>query len=656
MSDYDRILPRGPPKTIAGIEAAVRDLREIRVSVATAHPERVDRGSPLEEARSSRAVFLPGTPDAVFGVYHPGRGLVVGTAVLLLPPFGWEDMCSYRGRRDWAVDLAAAGHPVLRIDLPGTGDSGGSPGDPDRVQAWSEAVSASAAWLRRTSGSPRLAAVGIGLGGLIAHHATAHGAPVDDLALWAVPARGRTLVRELRMFAGIEASELLDAGVAQGAQPADGSLSAAGYLMTAETIADLEQLDLTALPLPNPGGRRVLLLDRDGRSADRRLRDAYHDSGVELTVAPGPGYAEMLMIEPQEARPSLPVLKRIGAWLKDAQEADAVVGPASAERVCAPESGDGASVEMVVDGRLIRETALSVEHPFGSMRGVLSQPVGEAAALGVLWLNAGPQRRTGPNRMWVEASRRWAARGVASLRVDLAGIGDADGDDSEYRDPRIFYLAGYLEQAHLALDVLQQRGHVSRAAVGGLCVGGYWSLQLLLDDPRATAGLMLNPGTFIYDGGYDRSKREVRVLLGKALQRSTWLRILRGRTSFSVHFSTLGQVLHGALRAAIRLPSRVRSRREPPVDRVGAAFDELRERDRRALIVFAGQEPLHAELERDGHVRRLERWPNLHLEHVDLPLQTHTLRPLWLQQQVHATIDHALERELALTGEAALSS
>jgi alpha/beta superfamily hydrolase len=30
--------------------------------------------------------------------------------------------------------------------------------------------------------------------------------------------------------------------------------------------------------------------------------------------------------------------------------------------------------------------------------------------------------------MWVEASRRWAALGVATLRIDLEGIGDADGD------------------------------------------------------------------------------------------------------------------------------------------------------------------------------------------------------------------------------------
>ena len=60
--------------------------------------------------------------------------------------------------------------------------------------------------------------------------------------------------------------------------------------------------------------------------------------------------------------------------------------------------------------------------------GILTEPVGPAVDLCAVWLNAGPQRRIGPNRMWVETARRWAALGVPSVRVDLAAIGDADGD------------------------------------------------------------------------------------------------------------------------------------------------------------------------------------------------------------------------------------
>ena len=47
-------------------------------------------------------------------------------------------------------------------------------------------------------------------------------------------------------------------------------------------------------------------------------------------------------------------------------------------------------------------------------------------------LNSGAVRRIGPQRMWVEAARRWAALGVPTLRFDVVGVGDSDGDGSAY--------------------------------------------------------------------------------------------------------------------------------------------------------------------------------------------------------------------------------
>ena len=64
----------------------------------------------------------------------------------------------------------------------------------------------------------------------------------------------------------------------------------------------------------------------------------------------------------------------------------------------------------------------------------------------------------------------------------------------------------------------------------------------------------------------------------------------------------------------------------------------------------AGAEPLHEEFARSGRIERLDRWPNIELEVIPLGADTHTLRPVWLQQQVHRSIDRALARELALAG------
>ncbi len=177
-------------------------------------------------------VFLALEPDPVLAFLHEPDGSVepAGTAVLICPPFGWEEMCSYRARRRWAQALAAGGYPTARFDLPSTGDSGGDPGDPDRVRAWITAAIGAGAWLRERSGCERVAAIGIGLGGVVACRAAAEGAEIDDLILWAVPADGRKLVRELRTFAGVVAARYPADVRAQ--EPSGGALELIGFRLT----------------------------------------------------------------------------------------------------------------------------------------------------------------------------------------------------------------------------------------------------------------------------------------------------------------------------------------------------------------------------------------------------------------------------------------
>jgi alpha/beta superfamily hydrolase len=43
--------------------------------------------------------------------------------------------------------------------------------------------------------------------------------------------------------------------------------------------------------------------------------------------------------------------------------------------------------------------------------------------------------RSGPNRLTTAFARRWACAGVPSLRLDLRGIGDSDGDPFEGETP-----------------------------------------------------------------------------------------------------------------------------------------------------------------------------------------------------------------------------
>jgi hypothetical protein len=249
--------------------------------------------------------------------------------------------------------------------------------------------------------------------------------------------------------------------------------------------------------------------------------------------------------------------------------------------------------------------------------------------------------------MWVEAARRWAARGVPSLRLDVAGIGDAGGD-LRLADPRSFVVPAYCEQILEVLNELQARGLPGRFVLGGLCSGAYWALQMALRDTRATLAVMLNPRLLVDDGGIARAVRESRALRGKVFEISTWRRMLRGDITFSAHARTFRLLLVGLLRTARELPRRIVEPhfRQQQVDEIEQLFDRLRDRDHRALMVFAGPEHIHSTLRAQGHLERLDRWPNISISHFDLSADVHTLRPLWLQRRVHGLIDEALEDEL----------
>jgi len=219
---------------------------------------------------AARSIWLRASPDAVFGTFHDAAsGPDSATAVLIVGPWGWDEITSYASRRAWAERLAADGHPTLRIDLPGIGDSAGTPSDPARLDAWTSAIGAAAAWLAARPGVDRVALIGLGLGGLVAGKAIADGAPVDDLVLWAAPSRGRAFLREQRAFAALQSDRYSLSGEPEPTVLPDGWLEVGGFVLAAETIAAIAPLELDQLP----HGRlqRALLLQREGLARDAAL-------------------------------------------------------------------------------------------------------------------------------------------------------------------------------------------------------------------------------------------------------------------------------------------------------------------------------------------------------------------------------------------------
>lgn len=415
--------------------------------------------------------WVPTRSGAVFTGLHLPDADARATAVLLVPPFGWEGVSAGRNLRAWARELAAAGYPTLRYQPPGAGDSSGAGVDQD-LRSWSTALVDLVALLRRATGCSHLTVVGLGVGGLVTLQAAAEGAELDDLVLWAAPARGRHLLRELRAFAAM-AAEPGETGASaplplEAVTADDGVLWVHGYPLGLAAQQQLTALDAATLDLSRV--RRALLLGRGTLPVDRKLIEALTAAGADVVTAAGQGYDE-LTVEPRLSKPVDEVGRTVLGWLRP-EPATAVLG----------------ALETVQTGeeRLV----------LGDADAILTRA--EEAVLTAVFVGAGAINRAGPNRLWTEAARRWAAWGVSSLRLDLYSIGEAPGPDAYPHGPEGFYDESYRPQLTKVLDQVADLGLPDRFLLVGLCSGGFWAAQLALDDPRVAGVVVLNAVSLVW--------------------------------------------------------------------------------------------------------------------------------------------------------------
>jgi pimeloyl-ACP methyl ester carboxylesterase len=594
-----------------------------------------DRGS---AGWMGRAGYLNLDPQPILCFTHePDPSLHRRTSVLICSPFGWDDMASYRARRNWAQRLAQAGYPAVRFDLPSTGDSGGGPRDPGRLAAWVDATAQMIAWVRERPGTDRTAVFGIGLGGLLAWTAIADGAQVDDLLFWGVPASGRALVREQRAYA-----QVIAAGYApehqQTSFPEDHDEEVIGYLVTAETAGDLRALKPTQRRL-DPPPERVLLLSRDELPVPSALTDYFAQSASEVHTESTQDF-NALVATPQHALTPWGTIARSIAWLAQAERGDERRSP-TADR--APGAAHARpvlpSVELEYEGRRVREEPVEIEVGGYRISGILTSPVDAAPAdITAVLLSPGALRRIGLSRVWVELARRWAGSGISSLRFDQPGIGDSSGDErnlvsnDDLYDPR---------STQIVLDVLNWlagRGLPEGYVTVGSCSGAYWSLHAALADPRIAAALMITLYAFEWD--HDLLAQRRMGLALSALQGRVWRRLLRRDLTIVEVRAKLRSISTHQLRGRLFAPA---ERDQSKI--MENMLDTLRDHSTQALFIVSQGQAVLRQLAPDGQVTTLSRWPNVELER--LPSPDNLFRALPLQAQIHAALDRALGRVIA---------
>jgi dienelactone hydrolase len=375
-----------------------------------------------------------------------------------------EYVAAYRAMRDLASALAQTGVAALRLDYFATGDSGGDTTDVNRVSQWTEDVRAATSFLRQ-AGVSAVGWVGMRVGALIAAGpqppGSADAGRADFQVLWDPCLSGARYLRESTLLA----RQVLESAGPHGLPEAEES-GLIGYHFAGSLLESLSELRLGPEP-PGPGP--TLLLTRNGELPAALAGWA----GPAIEVGPAEGQEELLVRYLDIVRTPEAAVQRIAGWC----------------RKVLPDASDPVrqlpAAQLKPTGLAWREEVQWVgkERLFA----VLTTPAGTEPQLATVFFSAGAQHRVGPNRLYVDAARRLAADGIASVRVDLRSIGDSPPGPGPRR--ALIWPAALDDMDEVMAWIARLQTPV---ATTGLCSGAYHALEAAARH-RVRGALALHP-------------------------------------------------------------------------------------------------------------------------------------------------------------------
>lgn len=403
----------------------------------------------------------------LFGCLTRPTATSVRGGVLLAPPLGLEGHPARRALRSLALALAARGFVSLRFDYDGTGDSSGGFDDPDRDRAWVSSV-AEAAKLLRALGLTSISAVGMRLGALLAGVAASeHDLGLSSLVLWDPCESGRSYLRELRAFEALRRED--------GEVDASGAIEASEFVMSPQAASQLRRLSLPGLP-PGPLAARTLVVARDDRVISEKLRVRLEEGAVDWETTSEQG----ALIDVDALVSVMPVrtMDRIAQWLSEGT-------PSSQVAIGAEEMASLVSHELDLGSVRERTVQLGPRRLFG----IVSEPVGDVRGPLIVMLNVSKGDHTGPARLWVVLSRRWASFGLRCVRFDLSGLGESPWCVGE--SAAVMFDRRWNEDVPDVIRELEPLDPTNVVLIG-LCSGAFLAIEGALS-LRARGACVINP-------------------------------------------------------------------------------------------------------------------------------------------------------------------
>jgi alpha-beta hydrolase superfamily lysophospholipase len=449
------------------------------------------------------------------------------TAVLLVSPFGFEEICARKFYRAMAESFAARGMPSLRFDYPGTGDALDLAPEDFTPGSWRASVVTFAALLREISGCRRIVLVGQGLGAALAYEASADVAGLAGLALLAPALDGRSYLREQSVWSRMS-------------EPMTASLVADHLVLGGEVIArpvteDIRSLKIRARSMEGA----VFLAPRPDQSAATELVSQLRAVGVSVKARV---YDEYLALVSNLTLQAIPegLLGDLSEW------AETLSGPPRSARAAPPLP----PAEVRLEGPHFIETHLRLDQD--RLYGILCEPKRKAVgAAHVILLNPSYERAAGWGRTVVTLARDLAADGIASLRFDTANVGDSLPRDGA--PEQVLYTESQQADVDAAITLMQTRCP-GALIVAGRCSGAYLAFRAVLQDHRLSGAVVGNAYTLQWDPRHNLQDlllfvpQRLSSYTAKILTIHSWRKILSGEVKIRNGLTNISrQALHKGL-------------------------------------------------------------------------------------------------------------
>jgi len=578
---------------------------------------------------SATPVYISGC----FGVLHPAEG---PRGVLICSTLGDEALNVYRPLVFLAERFAASGSPALRLEYYGTGDSGGEDGEPGRFQAWLAGIAAGVRWLRETCGVGSVTLVGVRIGAALAARAACEIDDVEALVLLSPVPNGRRFLRELILRARTIAEIWqLESRIEDGTW-----FEAHGLRLDQPTREALDRLDVAKLPrCPAP---RALVLDQRGSPAGEGVAERLRRLGTEV-VCEGADELDAMLRDPYENAVPHDAFARVVAWHADSLSRCAGEGGARVLRpprntltpTLSRQAGEGVSA-LVTDYGTEAPICFG---PNGRLFGILSAPAHPRDnAPPVLIANTGANPRYGNSRAAVAVARWLAANGIASMRMDGAGIGDSAIDTGERGQP---YSQQGDNDLTAAIDELSRRFETPVLLLG-MCSGAFHALRAAFEDRRIAGLMLVNLQKFVWREGDSLSvvqritPRTTRFYLRNLVRQHALRRLIHGKVSVAgIAHALAGRALRKLVAAGDPMLALLQ-RHETRVGRVRRRVRDLQQRNVPILFVLSGNDPGLVEIAEyfGAQGRQFRRQSNVMfrlLEGADHTLSAHWARETLLE-------------------------